>query len=218
MTRILGVIGPWQIIIILAAIGILCLIFYYIFKPRQVMKYCPKCKNQVPDESSFCPYCGNQLAQNQSQQYGQAQQYGQSQQYGQAQYGQAQGYYNNQTQGYNQAGGYGQSQQYDGQFQSYGQMQNPNTCPNTYLVFAVLVTIFCCLPFGIVGIVKASNVSKAFISGDYAGAELASKQAKTWCIVGLCCGLVAYIGTIIFTIVSGAAIGSLAAGAMFADF
>lgn len=193
------------------------------------MKYCPKCKNPVSDEASFCPYCGCQLAQNQSQQYGQAQQYGQSQQYGQAQYGQqqqygqpqygqAQGYYNNQSQGYNQAGGYGQGQQYDGQSQSYGQMQNPNTCPNTYLVFAILVTIFCCLPFGIVGIVKASNVSKAFISGDYVGAELASKQAKTWSIVGLCCGLLVYIAYIVFLIVSGAALGSLAAGAMFADF
>lgn len=184
------------------------------------MSYCPKCRRNIPEGYSFCPYCGTNISQSQAQ-YSQAQQYGQAQ-YGQAQYNQAQ---YGQSQGYNQARGYGQSQQYGGQSQNYGQMQNstntqpnPNTCPNTYLVFAILVTIFCCLPFGIVGIVKASNVSKAFISGDYAGAELASKQAKTWCIVSLCCGLLAYIGAIISVIVSGAAIGSLAAGAMFADF
>lgn len=44
-------------------------------------------------------------------------------------------------------------------------------------------------PFGIVGIVKSSNVSKEYAAGNYAGAKDASKQAKTWSIIGLCCGL-----------------------------
>ena len=42
---------------------------------------------------------------------------------------------------------------------------------------------------GIVGIVKSSNVSKEYAAGNYARAKDASKQAKTWSIIGLCCGL-----------------------------
>ncbi len=53
-------------------------------------------------------------------------------------------------------------------------------CPNTYLAQAILCTIFCCLPFGIVAIVKASAVTSRFDLGDYAGAEEMSRSAKNW--------------------------------------
>lgn len=33
------------------------------------------------------------------------------------------------------------------------------TCPDNYLVYSILTTLFCCLPFGIVGIVKSAQVS-----------------------------------------------------------
>lgn len=62
-------------------------------------------------------------------------------------------------------------------------------CPPTYLALSIIVTVLCCLPFGIVGIVKSSNVSKEYAAGNYAKAKDASKQAKTWSIIGLCCGL-----------------------------
>lgn len=62
-------------------------------------------------------------------------------------------------------------------------------CPPTYLALSIIVTVLCCLPFGIVGIVKSSNVSKEYAAGNYARAKDASKQAKTWSIIGLCCGL-----------------------------
>lgn len=71
--------------------------------------------------------------------------------------------------------------------QNYQQTTHPY--PPTYLALSIIVTVFCCLPFGIVGIVKSSNVSKEYAVGNYAGAQEASKQAKTWSIVGLCCGL-----------------------------
>ena len=54
--------------------------------------------------------------------------------------------------------------------------------PN-YLVQAILVTIFCCLPFGIVAIVFAAQVNGKRKSGDYAGAIRVSENAKTWCWV-----------------------------------
>lgn len=61
MTRILGVIGPWQIIIVLAFMGLICFVLYCLFKPHHIMKYCPKCGNAVPDNASFCPKCGTNI-------------------------------------------------------------------------------------------------------------------------------------------------------------
>jgi hypothetical protein len=61
--------------------------------------------------------------------------------------------------------------------------------PQSYLAASILVTIFCCLPFGIVGIVNASRVESRYYNGDIIGAERASKNAKTWTLVALFCGL-----------------------------
>lgn len=61
--------------------------------------------------------------------------------------------------------------------------------PKNYLVESILVTIFCCLPFGIVGIVFASQVNSKFSSGDYHGAQEASENAKKWMKWGLFSGI-----------------------------
>jgi len=61
------------------------------------------------------------------------------------------------------------------------------TVPN-YLVQAILVTLCCCVPFGIVAIVYASQVNAKLAAGDYAGAVEASQKAKTWCWVALGAG------------------------------
>ncbi|HEX2121974.1 MAG TPA: CD225/dispanin family protein [Thermoanaerobaculia bacterium] len=62
--------------------------------------------------------------------------------------------------------------------------------PN-YLVQAILVTLCCCLPFGIVSIVYAVQVNSKLAAGDVVGAQMASKNAKTWALVGFICGLIA---------------------------
>ncbi len=61
--------------------------------------------------------------------------------------------------------------------------------PKNWLVESILVTIFCCLPFGIAGIVFASQVNSKFAAGDYAGAERASKDAGRWTKIGFWVGL-----------------------------
>lgn len=61
--------------------------------------------------------------------------------------------------------------------------------PKSYLVESILVTIFCCLPFGIVGIVKAASVGEKYNAGNYAEAEIASQDAKKWMKLGLFVGL-----------------------------
>ena len=63
-------------------------------------------------------------------------------------------------------------------------------CPDSYLLFAILTTLFCCLPFGIVAIVKAASVSAKYQSGDYEGAVQASNDAKKWCKIAVICCLI----------------------------
>ncbi len=77
-----------------------------------------------------------------------------------------------------------------------------NICPKTWLVESILVTIFCCLPFGIVGIVNASKVSALYAQGKYAEAEIRSANAKKWVkiafIIGIIWLLVSIIGNAIY--------------------
>lgn len=64
--------------------------------------------------------------------------------------------------------------------------------PN-YLVQSILVTLCCCLPFGIVAIIYAAQVNTKLGAGDIAGATAASRSARLWCWISLACGLLALI-------------------------
>ena len=57
--------------------------------------------------------------------------------------------------------------------------------PKTYLIEAILSTIFCCWLLGIPSIVYAASVEKKFYAGDRIGAEEASKKAKKWMIINI---------------------------------
>lgn len=52
--------------------------------------------------------------------------------------------------------------------------------PDSNLVWGILTTIFCFLPFGIVSIVYASKVGTYYYTGNYELARDASKKAGTW--------------------------------------
>ncbi|HEX6914889.1 MAG TPA: CD225/dispanin family protein [Chitinophagaceae bacterium] len=69
------------------------------------------------------------------------------------------------------------------------QQQPMLTPPKNWLVESILVTIFCCLPFGIVGIIYASQVSSKFAAGDHQGALNASRDAAKWTKIGFWVGL-----------------------------
>ena len=120
---------------------------------------------------------------------GQPPQYGQPQ-YGQPQYGQPQ---------------YGQPQYGQPPYQPpYGQPQygQPQYGPSfgggypmmaripNHLVWAIVVTVCCCLPGGIVAIVYAAKVSQLETMGDFRGAMEASNNAKKWIIISACVGVV----------------------------
>ena len=72
--------------------------------------------------------------------------------------------------------------------------------PKTWMLEAILVTLFCCLPFGIVGIVFASKVNNLYAMGDYDGAKRASDNAKTWTLIAFFAGILIWLSYIIITI------------------
>lgn len=57
-------------------------------------------------------------------------------------------------------------------------------------MLAIITTACCCLPLGIVAIVKASKVNSYYLAGQYELAEQASKDAKKWSIIGIISGIV----------------------------
>lgn len=58
----------------------------------------------------------------------------------------------------------------------------PQSPPDNYLVWAILSTILCCLPLGIVSIVKAAEVNTKWAVGDHQGAMKSSADAKKFAI------------------------------------
>jgi len=58
--------------------------------------------------------------------------------------------------------------------------ENKGNPPKTWLVESILVTLFCCLPFGVVAIVNSSKVESHFYAGNIEASERASKNAKIW--------------------------------------
>jgi len=60
----------------------------------------------------------------------------------------------------------------------------------SHLVLAIIVTLFCCIPFGIVSIVYAAQVNSKLEAGNYSGALDCSKKAAIWAWIGFGIGLV----------------------------
>ena len=72
-------------------------------------------------------------------------------------------------------------------------MENNLPCPETHLTKAILITIFCCLPFGIASIIHASRVSSSYILGNYEYAMEQSQKANKWANIGIIVGAVYYL-------------------------
>jgi hypothetical protein len=65
--------------------------------------------------------------------------------------------------------------------------------PDNLLVWSILATVLCCVPSGIVAIIYSSRVNSLWDIKDYAGANNAAKNAKTWCFISLGLGIVVFI-------------------------
>ena len=72
----------------------------------------------------------------------------------------------------------------------------------TYLAHAILVTLFCCLPFGIPAIVFAAQTAAKWDAGDVRGARAASMQAKRWCQIAFVAGVAPLLLWLLWAIIA----------------
>ena len=79
--------------------------------------------------------------------------------------------------------------------------------PDNNMLWAILSTVCCCLPFGIVSIVYASKVDGLYRAGLYDEAQRASDEAKKWAIISAATSVV--INIIYFIFYAFLGLGSL---------
>ncbi len=73
--------------------------------------------------------------------------------------------------------------------------------PPSYLALAIVVTILCCVPFGIVGIVYSSKVESCLGTGDLDGAWEYSRKARNWSVAGLVLSVLFWIVYVVLIII-----------------
>lgn len=61
--------------------------------------------------------------------------------------------------------------------------------PDSYLILAVISTLFGCMPLGIVAICYAAKVDNLYFNGYYDEALRASDNAKKWAIISFVCAV-----------------------------
>lgn len=65
--------------------------------------------------------------------------------------------------------------------------------PDSYLVYSILSTLFCCLPLGIVGIVNAVKDDPAWDAGRYDQAQRYADTAKKFTMIGIVISIIVYM-------------------------
>ena len=75
--------------------------------------------------------------------------------------------------------------------------------PNNYLVWAILTTLLCCLPFGIVAIIKSTQVDTLWASGKYDEAYASADASKKWSIAAaVSSAVIAIIYAIVLSVIA----------------
>lgn len=75
------------------------------------------------------------------------------------------------------------------------------TVPN-YLIPAI-ISLFCCMPLGIVAVIFAAQVNGKVAAGDTAGAMESSKKAKMFSFIAIGLGLLLILCYIVFIVFIG---------------
>jgi len=81
----------------------------------------------------------------------------------------------------------------------------PASVPN-YLIPAI-ISLFCCLPLGIVGVIFAAQVNGKVAAGDTAGALDAAKKAKMFSFIAIGLGLLGIVCYVLFVVIMGVGMG-----------
>lgn len=78
-------------------------------------------------------------------------------------------------------------------YQQFSQQYNPASLqepmPSTNLVWAIVMTLCCCMVPGIIAIFFSAQVSSRYHNGDIEGAKKASKQSEIWIIISFVLGV-----------------------------
>lgn len=85
---------------------------------------------------------------------------------------------------------------------------NPGVAPDNYLVWSILSTVLCCLPLGIVAIIKSNEVNTKWAMGDYQGAYDSAESAKKFAIWGAAVAGVLIVLYIVFLLIMTAVAGA----------
>ena len=70
--------------------------------------------------------------------------------------------------------------------------------PDNHMALAIFTTICCCLPLGIVAIIKANSVDSLYIGKQYTAAIMAANEAKKWSYWGIFSSLIIWIIYLLF--------------------
>lgn len=81
----------------------------------------------------------------------------------------------------------------------------PASVPN-YLIPAI-ISLFCCLPLGVVGVIFAAQVNGKVAAGDTAGALDAAKKAKMFSFIAIGLGLAGILCYVLFVVIMGVGMG-----------
>ena len=81
----------------------------------------------------------------------------------------------------------------------------PASVPN-YLVPAI-ISLFCCLPLGIVGVIFAAQVNGKVAAGDTTGALESAKKAKLFSFIAIGLGLLGIVCYVLFVVIMGVGMG-----------
>ena len=98
--------------------------------------------------------------------------------------------------------------QYPNQQLNDAQGQRPPK-PDNYLVWAILTTLLCCLPFGIVSIVYSSKVDSLYYAGDYISAQQAADKAKKWAMWSAISSIIVIVLVLVVALIDGIMKGEL---------
>lgn len=88
---------------------------------------------------------------------------------------------------------------------NYAQGQRPPK-PDNYLIWAILSTLFCCLPLGVVSIVYSSKVDGQYNAGDFVGAQDSADKAKKfamWSAISAGILIAIYIIVVVIAVAAG---------------
>jgi uncharacterized membrane protein len=99
----------------------------------------------------------------------------------------------------------------------YPPQQPVGQSPNNHLLMSIIGILFC-LPFGIVAVVKSSQVNGLWAQGQYAEAQKSADSARKWAMWSIIIGVVLTVIYVILAVVGGLATQNTNAAMLVAMF